>query len=150
MLGTIPANLAIRAITAYQRHLSPRKGFVCAHRILHGGDSCSEHARTMIGAAGLVAGAKRMRARFRACRDAAQQLAIQAANVSGLDDLDDDDLLEIPDEPSGTKRSSWNPSCEPQVCDCAAFLPTDAAGDACVGVGCDAAGADCLAGAACF
>ena len=27
--------LALAAMTAYQRHLSPRKGFCCAHRVQH-------------------------------------------------------------------------------------------------------------------
>ncbi|HIQ07804.1 MAG TPA: membrane protein insertion efficiency factor YidD, partial [Thiotrichaceae bacterium] len=32
-------------ISLYQRNISPHKGFTCAHRGLHGGDSCSEYAR---------------------------------------------------------------------------------------------------------
>ncbi|WP_242032792.1 membrane protein insertion efficiency factor YidD [Oscillatoria sp. FACHB-1406] len=34
-------SLAIAAIGVYQRHLSPRKGFACAYRVLHNRDSCS-------------------------------------------------------------------------------------------------------------
>jgi len=30
-------------ISLYQRYVSPYKGFRCAHRVLHGGDSCSEY-----------------------------------------------------------------------------------------------------------
>ncbi|WP_109039885.1 membrane protein insertion efficiency factor YidD [Azospira sp. I13] len=36
------------AIVGYQRVLSPRKGFRCAHRVLHGGWSCSEFGRRAV------------------------------------------------------------------------------------------------------
>jgi putative component of membrane protein insertase Oxa1/YidC/SpoIIIJ protein YidD len=38
---------AISAITAYQIHISPRKGFRCPHHQLHGVDSCSTHIRNL-------------------------------------------------------------------------------------------------------
>ncbi len=37
-------SLAIAAITGYQRYLSPYKGFRCAHRVLHQGESCSQYS----------------------------------------------------------------------------------------------------------
>ena len=45
--------LALAVITAYQRHLSPRKGFCCAHRVQQGGPSCSEYARQTLTVYGL-------------------------------------------------------------------------------------------------
>lgn len=62
------------AISGYQRHLSPLKGYACAHRVLHGGDSCSQYVKALIlekGPAGAVA---RVRERFAACRAANESL----------------------------------------------------------------------------
>ncbi|MBC9071976.1 membrane protein insertion efficiency factor YidD [Thauera sp. CAU 1555] len=36
------------AITGYQKHFSPRKGYCCAYRALHGGPSCSEFGRRVV------------------------------------------------------------------------------------------------------
>ena len=64
--------LALAAITAYQRHLSPRKGFCCAHRVQHGGPSCSEYARQTLIVYGLRQTVPLLRQRLRACREAAR------------------------------------------------------------------------------
>jgi len=40
---TCGKHLALWAIRAYQRHLSPWKGFRCAYRVLTGRDSCSAY-----------------------------------------------------------------------------------------------------------
>ena len=64
--------LALAAITAYQRHLSPRKGFCCAHRVQHGGPSCSEYARQTLIVYGLRQTMPLLRQRLRACREAAR------------------------------------------------------------------------------
>lgn len=68
-------HLILAAILAYQRHLSPRKGFCCAHRVLHGGLSCSESVRQAIATDGLWRALPVVRARLRACRAAAWLLA---------------------------------------------------------------------------
>ena len=70
MLG----RLALAAIGGYQRHLSPRKGYVCAHRIAHGGTGCSGFAKAAIAEQGLWQALPRIRMRFAACRDAAESL----------------------------------------------------------------------------
>lgn len=70
-----PDRLAIAAIVVYQRYLSPYKGFCCAHRVRHGGPSCSEYARQIILSAGWRRSLAAFRARLRACRAAAIQLA---------------------------------------------------------------------------
>ena len=62
-------------IAAYQRWLSPRKGFRCAHRRRHGGLSCSQFARRAIARAGLGGGWRALRHRFAACAEAAQAMA---------------------------------------------------------------------------
>ena len=40
--------LLILLISAYQRYLSPHKGYSCAHRLLHGGESCSCHVKNAL------------------------------------------------------------------------------------------------------
>jgi putative component of membrane protein insertase Oxa1/YidC/SpoIIIJ protein YidD len=66
--------LALALITTYQRHLSPRKGFCWAHRVQHGGPSCSEYARQTVIAQGLWSTLWRCRQRLRACQVAARTL----------------------------------------------------------------------------
>ncbi|MGA0539995.1 membrane protein insertion efficiency factor YidD [Neotabrizicola sp. VNH66] len=65
---------ALLAIGAYQRHLSPRKGYACAYRVAHGGTGCSGFAKAAIAEAGLWRAIPAIRARFAACRDAAEEL----------------------------------------------------------------------------
>ncbi len=43
-----PRRSIIVLIEWYQIYLSPRKGFCCAHRVLHGNDSCSEWVKRLI------------------------------------------------------------------------------------------------------
>lgn len=65
--------LALGAIAGYQRFVSPRKGFVCAHRARWQERSCSSFAADAIRERGLVEGLFLLRARFEDCR-AAQEL----------------------------------------------------------------------------
>ncbi|GGI68443.1 membrane protein insertion efficiency factor YidD [Deinococcus wulumuqiensis] len=62
--------LALQGIRFYQRWLSPRKGFRCAHAALHGGESCSAAIARIIREDGLRAGQPHVAARFAACRTA--------------------------------------------------------------------------------
>ena len=72
--------LALAAlITAYQRFVSPHTGFCCAHRVLHGGRSCSGHAKALLLRRGIAAAFVGMRRRFAACAAAALILAAAAA-----------------------------------------------------------------------
>ncbi|ASN81455.1 membrane protein insertion efficiency factor YidD [Deinococcus ficus] len=61
---------ALRGIRLYQRFLSPRKGFRCAHAALTGGESCSAAVARIVREDGLIAGRGRVAAQFRACRAA--------------------------------------------------------------------------------
>jgi len=58
-------------ISFYQKWFSPWKGYSCAHRRLHGDYSCSEAVKQMILRNGLFPSLGNIRARFRACREAA-------------------------------------------------------------------------------
>jgi putative component of membrane protein insertase Oxa1/YidC/SpoIIIJ protein YidD len=63
----LAARCALGAIRAYQRHLSPRKGFSCALRAATGGRSCSAYGYRVIARCGLRKGLRLLRRRLDAC-----------------------------------------------------------------------------------
>lgn len=67
------------AISLYQRRLSPLKGYSCAHRVLHGGPSCSQHAKGLILDLGLLSAAHPARERLGECREANEALRAGAS-----------------------------------------------------------------------
>ncbi|MBD1901345.1 membrane protein insertion efficiency factor YidD [Trichocoleus sp. DQ-A3] len=77
--------IAIASIGGYQRHISPRKGFSCAHRLLYKGESCSQYAKRMIAQQGLVAAIATVRQRFRACKIANQILQARYSSQADSD-----------------------------------------------------------------
>jgi putative component of membrane protein insertase Oxa1/YidC/SpoIIIJ protein YidD len=74
---------AVLALAAYQRWISPWKGFRCAHRVFHGGSSCSEFARAAIVDAGLLSAWPRIRVRLAGCRRAYASLRSNGAAGGG-------------------------------------------------------------------
>ena len=77
-MTAVVSRLACNAIEAYQRHLSPRKGFDCAFRKLHGRKSCSSFGKRAIARLGLMRGLQSLRRRFRRCRLAMSVLEYQS------------------------------------------------------------------------
>jgi len=74
-------NFAITSITGYQKYLSPYKGFSCAHRVLYGGESCSQYIKRILGEVGLSEAITASRQRFADCREAHQVIkAFRYAN----------------------------------------------------------------------
>ncbi len=69
-LGT----LAVGAIGLYRRHLSPLKGFRCAHHALHGCESCSEYGQKVYALRPFGLASAMMIARLRECRAAYRRL----------------------------------------------------------------------------
>lgn len=65
---------ALLAIEAYQRWLSPLKGYRCAHARLNHGLTCSQYGKQVIAERGVILGILALRERFDACHDAAQLL----------------------------------------------------------------------------
>ncbi|WP_242511702.1 membrane protein insertion efficiency factor YidD [Pengzhenrongella frigida] len=55
------------AIGCYQDHISPRKGWGCAHRIAHGGPSCSSAVRDLVARRGIAGAVVPSATRFLAC-----------------------------------------------------------------------------------
>lgn len=78
MTGVLATGTA-RAITLYQRHVSPHKGFSCPNRVLHGGPSCSGYVKGSILDSGVRAALPDIRARFDRCREA--RISLQASHV---------------------------------------------------------------------
>lgn len=78
-----PASRAVDALIAqYQSRLSPRKGYACAHRVAHGGPSCSAAVRDIVRGRGLVRGLLPTVTRFVACYQAAR--LVMASDVRGV------------------------------------------------------------------
>ena len=70
------------AIGRYQQRVSPRKGWSCAHRVAHGGPSCSAAVRDVVRRRGVVRGVRPTLLRFVACYQAASLL--MASDVRGV------------------------------------------------------------------
>ena len=63
------AALSIGAIGAYQRWISPRKGFCCAHRACTGGLSCSAFAKFALLRRGFIKALPEIKERLRQCSE---------------------------------------------------------------------------------
>ena len=71
-----PSWLAVGLIEFYQRYLSPRKGFRCAHRARKRGrtSSCSQFAKRALARLGVMAGLPLIERRFARCKASARTL----------------------------------------------------------------------------
>jgi putative component of membrane protein insertase Oxa1/YidC/SpoIIIJ protein YidD len=94
--------IAIASIGGYQRHISPRKGFSCAHRLLYKGESCSQYAKRMVAQQGLVGAIPAVRRRFRACGTANQILQARYNSQADSDRSKRD----------RRKSSNWGYNCD--------------------------------------
>ncbi len=104
--------LALLLIKAYQRFVSPHKGFCCAYRVHTGHGSCSALGYRTIRRFGVVAGIRLLRQRFLLCAVAHRRYGVQGRvqqhRLQG-------GFCDIP----------CDASCDPSVLDCsgAADLP---------------------------
>lgn len=78
--------IACASIAGYQKHISPRKGFSCAHRLLYGGESCSQYVKRTIAYKGLLAAIEASRQRFQACKEANRILSARIENSESEDE----------------------------------------------------------------
>ncbi|MBL9142105.1 MAG: membrane protein insertion efficiency factor YidD [Verrucomicrobiaceae bacterium] len=62
--------LATCCVHAYQRHLSPHKGYCCSYSYRTGRASCSAHCVRLLERFGLIDTLLLMRRRFKACQNA--------------------------------------------------------------------------------
>src|SRR5688500_14088299 len=81
-----PSSLVARLIEAYQRFISPYKGFRCAHRAVHGRDSCSQFAKRVALKRGILALFPLLRRRFTECGVAAQVLEYETKERVRVDE----------------------------------------------------------------
>lgn len=141
--------IAVASITGYQKYISPKKGFSCAHRLLYKGDSCSQYLKRTIAEAGLLAGIKASRQRFAACKQASHILKTRYSIQPRPDDPD------APEDPSSPKKprrrnSQWFNDCGNSLSDPGCDLGCDGLDCAisecpsgCNHHGLDCSGADC-------
>ncbi|BAY24113.1 hypothetical protein NIES2100_39060 [Calothrix sp. NIES-2100] len=92
LLDSLGRKAGIVAITGYQKYVSPHKGFVCAHRVLYGGESCSQYIKRVIASDGFKALLTKSRQRFQACKQANRILRSQADNSEASEDESESNL----------------------------------------------------------
>jgi len=111
---SLPRTLLLMAIRGYKRHVSPRKGFACAHRVHLGGCSCSTLGLRAVSRYGAWRGLGVLRLRLRECHLVAEQARARPAAVrasqAGFVDCD------IPCDGSCVDASSCTPG---DACDAA-------------------------------
>ena len=77
IFGKLIRKILVFSINLYQKYLSPYKGYCCAHRVLHGGDSCSQYVKNVFIKQDLNEAIQLSRKRFIECGEAAEILASQ-------------------------------------------------------------------------
>jgi putative component of membrane protein insertase Oxa1/YidC/SpoIIIJ protein YidD len=151
-------SLAITAISGYQRYLSPYKGFRCAHRVLHRGESCSQYVKRMVREEGLGVALQKSRVRFAECKEAnyiihdrrRRRMSLEAGALAAENDVPETpDVEDGAQNPSpqrrGRKFSSNNQNpCQSNecdnFCDCSNFCVNIDVPDC---SGCDPTALDC-------
>jgi putative component of membrane protein insertase Oxa1/YidC/SpoIIIJ protein YidD len=76
-LGKLADLVTLAAVRGYQTHLSPYKGFSCAHRRLYGQASCSQYFRQLVATQGLSVAIPLFRERLQECHQANLTLRVQ-------------------------------------------------------------------------
>lgn len=108
----LPRWAARRAVRSYQRTLSPRKGFSCAHRVVFKGSSCSQYFIDQLDRGGFRHGLTALRSRLASCR-AATGFRAQTASRGGTGL--EDGVAEGPDG-DGRGRTEARRNCEVDPC----------------------------------
>ena len=122
--------ISVTAITGYQRYISPHKGFKCAHRVLHGGESCSGYVKRQIADYGLKAAFVKSQQRFKACKYANQILRSQIETPELPEENEETEIPNTKTAPIKTpqKSSLFNNDgincidCADLSCNCAELL----------------------------
>ncbi|AFY30901.1 membrane protein insertion efficiency factor YidD [Calothrix sp. PCC 7507] len=122
LFDSLSRQVGVAAITGYQKHISPHKGFVCAHRVLYGGESCSQYIKRVVAEDGLKAAFVKSRERFPACKQANQILRwekihsrrSQGDDLESIEEEEESDTL-----PRQPKKSSFISGDNTSCADCA-------------------------------
>ncbi len=81
LFDSLSRQISVGAISGYQKHVSPHKGFVCAHRVLYGTESCSQYIKRVVAQDGLKVAFVKSRERFQSCKQANHILKSQTENT---------------------------------------------------------------------
>ncbi|WP_096585394.1 membrane protein insertion efficiency factor YidD [Nostoc cycadae] len=111
LLDSLSRKVSVTAIAGYQKHISPHKGFVCAHRILYGSESCSQYIKRVIAQEGLSIAFIKSRARFQACKQANLILRLQSHNSEPTESEDEANI-----QPPKTENRSNNQQSSNTIC----------------------------------
>ena len=84
----------ILCIKGYQKFISPKKGFTCAHSKLHGGTGCSGAVIKIIQEVPLVQWKEKISNRFESCKQSSMELKKERSKKEGkcskcLPDIED-------------------------------------------------------------
>jgi putative component of membrane protein insertase Oxa1/YidC/SpoIIIJ protein YidD len=99
----------LSAVRVYQKHLSPRKGFSCAHRRLYGDVSCSQYFRQMVATYGLIDAIPLFQERLQECHQANLSLRAQHLRTGHLR------AQHSPQKPVGGNSEDGNSEDEPNT-----------------------------------
>jgi uncharacterized protein len=106
--------LALLFIRFYQRFISPRKGFRCAHAAFFGGASCSGAIYNLILERGLWSALPHIRNRFLEC-DFAYKTLLRMGRITrgrvarvGTEDNPEPDKAAKPGKTCGIPDEAWN------------------------------------------
>lgn len=105
--------IAVASISGYQKYISPKKGFSCAHRVLYGGESCSQYIKRAIAQRGLSQGIKAAGHRFAACKNANKILKARYHSQSNDENPNsqDNDRTKLQKEISRRNSNCQNDCC---------------------------------------
>ncbi len=108
----------VSLISFYQRYLSPYKGFCCAHRVLHGGPSCSVAVKSILLERGAWSSWTDIWLRFRECQAAARTLRmVRKGQLSAaLAIRQNADESEAPAETSQAANAASSSDDIPRLC----------------------------------
>jgi putative component of membrane protein insertase Oxa1/YidC/SpoIIIJ protein YidD len=74
----VASSVGVALIEAYQRHLSPRKGFRCAYGVLYDSGTCSSIGKQIMREGGIFSFLRLMPGQFSACKAAAVHLSAES------------------------------------------------------------------------
>ncbi|MEE3718238.1 membrane protein insertion efficiency factor YidD [Tumidithrix elongata RA019] len=125
LLDTTARKIAVTSIAGYQRYISPHKGFSCAHRILHGGESCSQFVKRVIIEEGVMTAVKASRQRFQACKEANQILKARRMGICKKASIQTAGLASTLPSTQSSTRSYHLANISPEPSDPPAEIPEE-------------------------
>lgn len=107
------------SIGAYQRYISPHKGFCCAYRAHTGKRSCSAWGRAIVQKLGLIAFLAFLPKQFARCKQAYANVIAKrqaALNLPSKDRKKKNDVIDC--NPCDAVDAASNLPCDGMPCDC--------------------------------